>query len=97
MAQNTRGERVPTQKGGESAEAAFCPEVREDGGGEEGSSQPWLAGLIQGEQPEGWPHTNTLSFPQAAKIVFSSSGKNDHRQVDWKGQQSPGRIGDTHT
>ena len=39
MAQNTRG-RVPTQKGGESAEAAFCPEVREDGGREEGSSQP---------------------------------------------------------
>ena len=40
MAQDTRGERVPTQKGGESAEAAFCPEVREDGGREGGSSQP---------------------------------------------------------
>ena len=40
MAQDTRGERVPTQKGVETAEDAFCPEVREDGGREGGSSQP---------------------------------------------------------
>lgn len=85
MAQDTRGEWVLAQKGGNSTEAAFCQEVGEAGGG--------------GESQVGWPHTNILSFPQAAGIMFSSSGKNDCRYLDWKGQAEPvpGRIGNMHT